>query len=88
MEKTLDAQIMIIALRVTLTSAKQEEQAKTALVEPQISRLLKQYEDAAIRVERSPATADVAGSPSEGVQLHFAVDGQAGATDIYWRVIN
>ncbi len=40
------------------------------------------------RVERTPAKADVAGSPAEGVQLRFAVDGQPGATYIYWRVIN
>jgi hypothetical protein len=79
---------MIIILRGTLISSKQEEQAKTALIEPSISRLLKQYEDARIQVDRNPATPDVAGSPSEGAQLHFAVDGQAGATDIDWRVIN
>jgi hypothetical protein len=87
-EKTLDAQIMIIALRGVITSSKQEEQAKTTLVEPSINRLLKQYEDAAIKVERMPAKTDVSGSPAEGVQLRFAVDGQPGATDIYWRVIN
>jgi len=39
MEKALDAQIMIIVLRGALTSAKQEEQAKAALIEPSISRL-------------------------------------------------
>ncbi|HKZ80560.1 MAG TPA: hypothetical protein VJ124_19950 [Pyrinomonadaceae bacterium] len=39
MEKALDAQIMIIVLRGALTSAKQEEQAKSALIEPSISRL-------------------------------------------------
>ncbi len=87
-EKTLDAQIMIIALRGAITSSKQEEQAKAALIEPSITRLLKQYEDAAIKVERSPAKTEVAGSPAEGAQLRFAVDGQPGATDIYWRVIN
>ncbi len=87
-EKALDAQIMIIALRSTLTSSKQEEQAKTALIEPSINRLLKQYEDAAIKVERTTATTDVGGSPAEGARLRFAVDGQPGATDIYWRVIN
>jgi hypothetical protein len=87
-EKTLDAQIMIVALRGALTSPRQEDQAKAALIEPSISRLLKQYEDAAIKVERTTATTDVAGSPAEGVQLRFAVDGQPGATDIYWRVIN
>jgi hypothetical protein len=40
MEKALDAQIMITVLRGVSTSAKQEEQAKAALVEPSISRLL------------------------------------------------
>jgi hypothetical protein len=87
-EKTLDAQIMIIALRGALTTSKQEEQAKAALLEPSINRLRKQYEDAAIKVERTSATTDVAGSPAEGAQLGFAVDGQPGTTDIYWRVIN
>jgi hypothetical protein len=87
-EKTLDAQIMIIALRGTITSSKGEEQAKAALIEPSIKRLLKQYEDAAIKVERATATTDVAGASAEGAQLRFAVDGQPGATDIYWLVIN
>jgi hypothetical protein len=87
-EKTLDAQIMIIALRGAITSSKQEEQAKAALIEPSITRLLKQYESADISVERSPATADVGGSPAEGAQLHFTVDGQPGTTNIYWLVIN
>lgn len=87
-EKTLDAQIMIIALRSALTSTKHEEQAKAALIEPSVSRLLKQYEDAGIKVERSSAITNVAGSPAEGAQLRFAIDGQPGATDIYWRVIN
>jgi len=87
-EKTLDAQIMIIALRGAITSPKQEEQAKAALIEPSISRLLKQYEIAGINVERSAATANVAGSPAEGARLRFAVDGQPGTNDIYWLTIN
>ncbi|HEY2976269.1 MAG TPA: hypothetical protein VGJ48_27385 [Pyrinomonadaceae bacterium] len=87
-EKTLDAQIMIIALRSAITTDKQAEQAKAALIEPSITRLLKQYYDAAINVERLPAKTEVAGSPAEGVQLRFEVDSQPGATDIYWRVIN
>ncbi len=87
-EKTLDAQIMVIALRGTIATDKEEDQAKAALIEPSITRLLKQYEDAAIQVERTPAKTEIAGSPAEGVQLRFAVDRQPGATDIYWRVIN
>jgi hypothetical protein len=87
-EKTLDAQIMIIVLRGTISDSKQEEQAKTAVIEPSITQLLKQYEDAAIKVDRTPAAGNVAGEPAEGVQLRFAVDRQPGATDIYWRVIN
>lgn len=87
-EKTLDAQIMIIALRGAITSSKQEEQVKAELIEPSITRLLKQYEDAAIKVERTPAKTDVAGSLADGAQLRFVVDGQPGATDIYWRVIS
>lgn len=87
-EKTLDAQIMIIALRGAITDSKQEEQAKAALIEPSITRLLKQYEESAIKVERAQTTGDVAGSPAEGLRLRFEVDGQSGATDIYWRVIS
>src|SRR6266496_3270728 len=87
-EKALVAQIMIIALRTPLTSAKQEEQAKAAVIEPSINGLLKQYDIAGIKVERIPAKTDVAGSPAEGEQLRFEVDRQPGATDIYWRVIN
>jgi hypothetical protein len=87
-EKALDAQIMIIAPRGALTRTRQEEEAEVALIEPSINRLLKQYENAAIRVERTTVTKDVAGSPAEGAQLHFAVDGQRGSTDIFWRVIN
>jgi hypothetical protein len=87
-EKALDAQIMIVALRGALTSSKQEEQAKAALIEPSIIRLLKQYESAEINVERSLATGEIGDSPAEGAQLRFMVDGQPGTTDIYWRVIN
>ena len=88
LEKDLDAQIMIIALRSSLTNAKQEEEAKTALIEPSISRLLKQYEDAGIKVERASLTIDINGVMTEGAQLRFAVDGQPGITDVCWLVIN
>jgi len=88
MEKALDAQIMIIALRSPITNAKQEEQAKTGLIEPSISRLLKQYEDAGIKVERVPMKIDVNGVSADGVQLRFAIDGQQGTTDTLWLMIN
>lgn len=52
-DKTNDAQIMIIALRGAITNAKQEEQARAGLIEPSISRLPKQYEDAGIKAERA-----------------------------------
>ena len=86
-EKTLDAQIMIIALRGSLPTGKEEE-AKRAVVDPGINRLLQQYENAGIKVERAPVTAQVAATPAEGTQLRFTVDRQAGTTDIYWLVIN
>ena len=88
LEKDLDAQIMIIALRSPLTNTKQEEEAKAGLIEPSIARLLKQYEDAGIHVERVPLKFDVNGVSAEGAQLRFAVDGQPGTTDICWFVFN
>ena len=88
LDKTVDAQVMIIALRGAITNTKQEEQAKTRLIEPSITRLLKQYEDAAIRVERIPLRVDVNGILAEGAQLRFAVDGQPGITDVCWLVVN
>ena len=88
LDKALDAQIMIIALRGVITNAKQEEQAKAGLIEPSIARLLKQYEDAGIKVERVSLKLDVNGNLAEGAQLRFAVDGQPGTTDIYWFVLN
>ena len=87
-EKTLDAQIMLIIRRESITAPKEEERVKTAEVEPGINRLLKQYEDAAIKVERQPARGEVAGGLADGAQLRFQVDGQPGATDIYWLVLN
>jgi hypothetical protein len=87
-EKNLDAQIMMIVRREAIGSAKEEERVKTAEVEPGINRLLKQYEDAAIKVERQPARGEVAGASADGAQLRFQVDGQPGATDIYWLVLN
>lgn len=88
LEKSQDAQIMIIVLRSALTDAKQEEQAKAGLIERSIARLLKQYEDAGIKVERSPLKVDMNGVLAEGAQLRFAVDGQPGMTDVCWLVIN
>jgi hypothetical protein len=87
-EKNLDAQIMMIVRREAIASAKEEERVKTAEIEPGINRLLKQYEDAAIKVERQPARGEVAGAFADGAQLRFQVDGQPGATDIYWVVLN
>jgi hypothetical protein len=86
-EKALDAQIMIVAMRGALTSAKQEEEAKASLIEPGISRVLKQYEDSGIKVSRSPLKVELSGAPAEGVQLRFEVDRNAGTTEICWGVI-
>ena len=87
-EKNLDAQIMIVALRGAITDAKQEEQARAALIEPSITRLLKQYEEAGIKVERVPLKVEVGGVPADGAQLRFAVDDQPGSTLIFWFVHN
>jgi len=87
-EKTLDAQIMVIAPLATITSAKEEERAKHDVVEPVINRLIKQYDDAGIKLERTPLSGDVGGVAAQGLQLRFAVDGQPGFTDIYWLLIN
>jgi hypothetical protein len=86
-EKSLDAQIMIVALRTPITNPKQEEQAKAALIEPGIARLLNQYESAGIKVTRVPIKTDLAGTAVEGVQLQFDVDSSPGRTDICWGVI-
>jgi hypothetical protein len=87
-EKALDAQIMIIAPRALITSAKEEESATQSVIEPTIKRLLKQYDDAGIAIQRSEVVGDVAGLAAHGVQLRFSVDGQQGFTDIYWLVLN
>ncbi|HLA10136.1 MAG TPA: hypothetical protein VJ023_06045 [Pyrinomonadaceae bacterium] len=87
-EPKLDAQIMIVALRGEVTNTEEEEHAKTALIEPSINRLLKQYYDAGIEVQRVAAKGGVGDLPAEGAQLRFSVDGQAGTTDVFWLVIN
>ncbi|MGH9905231.1 MAG: hypothetical protein ACRD8U_06550 [Pyrinomonadaceae bacterium] len=86
-EKTLDAQIMIVALRGRLTTGKQEEEAKTSLIEPGINRVLKQYENGGVKVSRLPLKIELSGGLVEGTQLQFAVDGNAGTTEICWGVI-
>ncbi|SRR6266536_3110735 len=87
-EKGLDSQIMIVAVRKALTTPKQEEQAKAAIIEPGINRLLKQYEDAGIKVSRNPLKIELSSAPAEGARLQFQVDGSPGTTDIGWAVIN
>jgi hypothetical protein len=87
-EKTLDAQIMVISPRAAITSAKGEETVKREVVEPVINRLIKQYDDAGIKLERAPLSGVIAGAPAQGLQLRFSVDGQLGSTDIYWLLIN
>lgn len=86
-EKSLDGQIMILALRAAITNPKQEEQAKAILVEPGVTRLLKQYEDAGIKVTRIPVKSELAGTPAEGAQLQFELDGSPGRTDVCWAVL-
>jgi len=86
-EKALDAQIMIVVLRRTLSSGKQEEEAKTALIEPGINRVLRQYEATNVKVARSPLEIELAGAPAEGTQLQFEVDGNPGTTEICWGVV-
>jgi hypothetical protein len=88
LERTLDAQIMIIVPRLPITSAKQADDAKRTIVEPAINRLLKQYDEAGIEVERTSLSGEIAGTPAQGIQLRFTLDGQAGAADIYWLVRN
>ena len=87
-EKTLDAQIMVIARRATITSTKEEEAARHDIVDPIINRLVKQYDDVGIKLERAPLSGDVAGLAAQGLQLRFSVDGQPGFTDIYWLLLN
>ena len=87
-EKALDAQIMLIVLREPITSPKQEEEAKGAVIEPGINHLIKQYETAGINVKRSPLSGEVGKLPAEGLKLDFEVDRQPGATDIYWLIVN
>ena len=87
-EKTLDGQIMIVALRAVLTNPKQEEDAKRAVVEPGINRLLTQYATAGIQVDRTPVRIELSGTQAEGAQLRFNVDGFPGTTDVAWAVIN
>ena len=71
LEKNLDAQIMIITLRVVITNAKQEEQAKAGLIEPSITRPLKQYEEAGIKVKRDLLKVNVNGVLADGAQFAF-----------------
>ena len=87
-EKTFDAQIMVIVPRTAITSEKEAEAANHSVVEPTINRLLKQYDDAGIKIERNTISGEVAGALAQGVQLRFVVDSQPGFTDIYWLVIN
>jgi hypothetical protein len=87
-EKALDAQIMVIVPRSLITSASEEEAATQSVVEPTIKRLVKQYDDAGIAIERTEVGGEVASVPAHGIQLRFKVDGQQGFTDIYWLVLN
>jgi hypothetical protein len=87
-EKGLDSQIMIVAPRKAVTTPKQEEQAKATVVEPGINRLLKQYEDAGVKVSRAPLKVELSSAPAEGARLQFQVDGSPGTTDIVWAIIN
>ena len=86
-EKALDAQIMIVALRGILSTDKQENEARSSLIEPGINRMLKQYEMSNVKVDRSPLKIDLAGTPAEATQLRFAVDGNPGTTEICWGVV-
>ena len=87
-EKSLDAQIMIISQRASITTPKDEETAKQNIVDAMVVRVMKQYEAAGIKVERTEMTNDIAGAPAKGFQLRFAVDQQPGSMDISWLVLN
>jgi len=87
-EKALDAQIMVIVPRNAITSSKEEELATQSVVDPTIKRLIKQYEDAGIALERNVVAGEIAGMTAHGLQLRFSVDGLQGFTDIYWLVLN
>jgi hypothetical protein len=87
-EKALDAQIMIISQRASVTSPKEEETAKQNIVDAMVTRVMKQYEAAGIKVERAEMTNDIAGVTAKGFQLRFAVDQQPGSMDVSWLVLN
>lgn len=87
-EKSLDAQIMIISQQAGVKTAKEEEAAKQNIVDSMVTRVMKQYEAAGIKVERGDLTNDIAGVPAKGFQLRFAVDQRPGTMDISWLVLN
>lgn len=82
-----DSQILITVLRKRAESKDPMPALKKQVIDPWLTKLIGQYTQAGIKVERSPAATEVAGQQANGSKLSFMLDGQAGTGEAYWLLL-
>lgn len=84
-----DAQIMLTVLSAKAGGNDQETLAKLKkqVVDPWLSQLIAGYEQASIKILRSPLTTEAAGQKIDGVRLQFMLDDQPGTAEACWLLL-
>lgn len=82
-----DAQITVFVHRGRITAEKMPD-AKKAFIDPYVEGTAKQFASYGARVERSPASTEIAGIVAEGINLKAIVTGDSATSQIYWALVN
>jgi hypothetical protein len=82
-----DSQITVFVFRTPLTTPERIAEAKRVLVDKYIANTAKSFEQAGAHPESSPATSEIAGTPSEGVKIRASLGGEPGMAEVESAVV-
>jgi hypothetical protein len=81
-----DAQIKFYIHRNSI-KAENLEKARKSLVDPYIDGIVKTFERMGAHPERSLASSEIAGGKADGAKLVAVLEGEPGAAEIYWALV-
>jgi hypothetical protein len=82
-----DAQFRLFVFRPRVNSPSKLAEARKVLVDAYVASTFKTFEQMGARPVKAPASLDIGPVKSEGVRISATLDGEPGATEIYWGVV-
>jgi hypothetical protein len=82
-----DAQIRVFVYRELVTTPERIAEARKVLVDPYIKATLKQFQEMGAPPQQAPATTEIAAAKADGVRISASLDGEPGAAEIFWGVV-